>query len=464
MQTDSKIRIKRWKYTEAIHYLNSFIDFERHPEPRLQTEAKDIDRFRQLLGRLGDPHLSYPTIHITGTKGKGSTSAMLASVLQSAGLKVGLYTSPHLVSVRERIMVSGKMISKRDFASVLQQIAVEFEALREDTTLAFRTVFELLTASGFLEFQRNKVDIAIIEAGLGAKLDATIVVEPILAVVTPIGLDHTQVLGDTVELIAADKSHVIKKGVTAISAPQVAGVAKELSKRARQFDSKLVFAPGRAELTVLASTLKGSEVTSDRAWLEQTPLKLALSGDFQLTNLSVVLSAVEQLKKQGFPISAGAVEAGLSNVRWPGRMQTIKQNPKVILDGAHNSLAIEAFVFAVASLVKAQKPQIVFSSIIGKPVDEMVRILASIPGTFHIAPLQFPKGLQIETLRSAVSKAGGSVVEYSTVPEAFEGAKHAAGRKGLVLATGSLYLVGELLRYLKGLPLSIKNGGIDDSV
>ncbi len=459
-----KKRAGRWSYREAVGYLNSFIDFERNPEPRLQTEAKDIERFRLLLQRLGNPHLAYPTIHVAGTKGKGSTSQLLASILQSAGLKVGLYTSPHLKSVRERIAVSNKLISKRDFAFAMQRIADEFDALRDDKDLAFRTVFELLTAAGFLEFQREKVDIAIIEAGLGAKLDATIVVEPILAVMTPIGLDHTTVLGNTVELIATDKAHIIKRGVTCISAIQVEGVEKKLQSRAEAVGGSVKYSPGAEEFEVIEVSWSGTDLLSKREWLAGNRLHLALAGSYQLTNLSVVLTVIEELKSKGFAIGAEAVEAGLTSARWPGRMQVISRKPQVIVDGAHNTLAVEAFAKALKELSGDSQPHVVFSSISGKPVDEMAAILVSLAKLIHIAPLQFPKGLPIDLIEIAVKKAGGTYVCYKDVPTALEGAKKSAGSNGVVVVTGSLYLVGEVLRYSKGLALSSPDGGIDDSI
>ncbi len=453
-----------WNYRAAIGYLNGFIDFERQPEPRLQTEAKDIERFRTLLERLGNPHLSYPTIHVAGTKGKGSTSVLLASILQSAGYRVGLYTSPHLVSVRERVIVSSKMIGRRNFALVMSRIAMEFDSLSRDQSLAFRTVFELLTAAGFLEFQRQNTDMAVIEAGLGAKLDATIVVEPILAVMTPIGLDHTHVLGNTVELIAADKAHIIKPGVTVVSAPQIESAHKELQKRADEVGGYLRYAPGAKEFTVKRRSWKGTELSSNRRWLKGNPIRLALAGSYQLTNLSVVLTAVEELRSRGFSIGVEAVEAGLANARWPGRMQVIDRRPQVILDGAHNTLAVAAFQSALNELIGCRKPHVVFSSIIGKPVEEMASLLAANAEMMHLSPLQFPKGMPIESLLDAVKPTGAQYRTYADAPSALAGARQAAGEDGIVVVTGSLYLVSEVLRHYKGLPMSSVTGGIDDSI
>ena len=180
--------------------------------------------------------------------------------------------------------------------------------------------------------------------------------------------------------------------------------------------------------------------------------------------MSVALTAIDELKSKGFAISGESVEAGLAAARWPGRMQLIARHPKVIIDGAHNTLAVEAFSTAFSQLVRGKRPHIVFSSISGKPVDEMAKILVSIAELIHIAPLQFPKGLPTDTLKSAVEKAGGKYIIYTDVPSAMDGAKRSAGVDGVVVVTGSLYLVGEVMRHYRGLSLSSPNGGIDDSI
>ncbi|MFN3822036.1 MAG: bifunctional folylpolyglutamate synthase/dihydrofolate synthase, partial [bacterium] len=186
--------VKLWTYRRAIGYLNSFLDYERIPEPRVKTTEEDLARFCSLLSSLGDPHKSYPVIHIVGTKGKGSTAALLASILRHSGYRVGLYTSPHLISVRERIVVDGKPITKGEMAEILMILRDIFTPFKP-YSLSFRTVFEHLTAGALLYFARKGVDIAVIEAGMGARLDATNVVDPLLVIITPIGLDHTLVLG-----------------------------------------------------------------------------------------------------------------------------------------------------------------------------------------------------------------------------------------------------------------------------
>lgn len=451
-------------YRQAIDYLNTFIDFERLPEPRLKTESEDIARFRDLLEELGNPHTAYPVAHVVGTKGKGSTSALLASILRAAGYRAALYTSPHLVSVRERIAFDGRNISRAEFAAAMRRIRQAFEPRRQIHPLAFRTVFELLTAVGFLHFARRRADFAVIEAGLGAKLDATIVVDPSLTIMTPIGLDHTNVLGDTVALIAADKSHAIKYGVPVVSAPQCAEALEQIERRASAMNSRLTIAGGATDFRVLRQSPRRSILIGQTGQFSGFEFELRLPGGFQATNLSTTLTAVSALRAQGYAIPDDAVIAGVKNTRWAGRLQTVSLRPRLILDGAHNTLAIRALGEAVATLLPASKPVVVFSAITGKPAAEMIREIAGFASRIVLTPISFPKSLTLETLREKADGIGVPCQFASDPRQALEKAKKTAGVDGVVIVTGSLYLVGEVLRSLKGYPPPPEGGGIDADI
>jgi len=457
-------RRPNWRFATAVGYLNTFIDFERLPEPRLQTEASDIDRFRGLLKQLGNPQQQYKIIHVVGTKGKGSTSALIASCLQRAGYKVGLYTSPHLITVRERIEINGRPISRTRFAHIMATIKDSFEASQREKSLAFRTVFELLTAAGFVAFAEEGVEIAVVEAGLGAKLDATIVVDPLLTVVTPIGLDHTTVLGNTVTLIASDKAHAIKSMGRAISAPQSTEAKIELEARAEKMGAALRFAPGAIEFQIKHEDLNGSKVIGLNEPYQGMAFTLPLAGGFQLTNLSTALGAITWLRELGINVSDSAIKSGVAHVRWPGRFQTVAEKPPIILDGAHNTIAIRALVEAVELLLPAREMVVVFSAIHGKPVVEMLREIGQFANHIIVAPLRFPKGYSTEELLEAAETAGVRVEAASGIPQAIELAKTALPESGALLITGSLYLIGEALRHLKGLPPPANNGGIDPAI
>jgi len=286
-------------YRASIGYLNSFIDFERIPEPRLKTQPDDIERFRALLGDLGNPHLRYKTIHVVGTKGKGSTSALLASILKEASYKVGLYTSPHLLSVRERIAINGRMISKREFTRLIGSIREHFSRHFTSDSAAFRTVFEHLTAtaSSLLPTpewtsQLSKPEWEPVGFDYCRRTDTHDNYS--------IGLDHTAVLGNTIALSQQTRlTPSSRRG--AVSAPQTDDARKELQARANAVGAKLYYAPGADEFDVAETTLHGSFIRHVRGDVSNTPMRLALAGRFQLDNLSNVLTSIDYLRTADIP-------------------------------------------------------------------------------------------------------------------------------------------------------------------
>ena len=451
-------------YRRSIAHLNSFINFERLPEPRFNTQQRDIDRFRVLLQNLGTPQSAFSTIHIAGTKGKGSTAAILASILCAAGYRVGVYTSPHLITVRERMRIDGRIISKREFASVMSRIAGINRASNGNDLTGFRTVFEHLTAAALLWFASRQVDVAILEAGLGGRLDATVVVDPVVSVLTPIGLDHTAILGDTIAEIAADKAHIIKFGIPAISACQSPEALNELQKRAHLVGADLHLATGRKEFKLKSCSFTGQEFLSGREGLNDCMLKLNLPGRFQLDNVSTALTVVDVLRKRGFNISIDAVSAGLRTVRWLGRMQYVKGKPPVILDGSHNIMAVEALLESLIPLIRDFRLRVVFSALRSKPIEGMLGRLSRHACGFHLAPICFPKSANGMELASLADSLGLDYKLHYDLPSAFESACSEAGSDEVILATGSLYLVGEILRARRGLNPPPRDGGIDDSI
>lgn len=451
-------------YASAIKYLNGFINFERLPEPRMDTREDDIFRFRELLTELGDPQDDYSIVHIAGTKGKGSTAAILGSVLRAAGYRVGLYTSPHLVSVRERIKVDGRMVSKQQFASLLNRIKNCSSLIENGRDISFRTVFEHLTAAAFLEFNRRKVDIAMIETGLGGRLDATVVVDPILSVLTPIGLDHTAILGDTISQIAADKACIIKPDVHCVSAPQSPEAMNELKKRALSINSTLSVAP-RAELfDIIRADMHGTHFRFKNSHMRAGQFYINLPGNFQLENVSTVFTSLGILDSLGFRVSDEAIRRGLSRVNWAGRFQVLPGSPRVVLDGAHNAFAVKTLCDALRQLSPDVRYRVVFSVMRHKPVQEMLRILSERCSKFYLAPLRFPKGLPGADIICDAQKTGLSAQLFDNIPSAFDCARREALSGEIVLATGSLYLVGEIIRHIRGIPVPPEDGRIDDFV
>jgi len=423
------------------------------------------------LRELGDPQADYPVIHIAGTKGKGSVAAILSSILQSAGYKVGLYTSPHLISVRERIRVKNRIVSKREFSSLISRIRASkersfttFGMTTVDHNLAYRTVFEHLTAAALLFFADRRVDVSIIEAGLGGKLDATVVVDPILSVITPVGLDHTAILGDRITEIAADKAHIIKQGTPSVSAVQDPDAAQELLKRAEGVSSALVFAKGSTEFEVVSRDFTGQRLKCSREWLGSEEIKLSLPGGYQLDNLSTALTCVESLKENGFQITPEAVRVGLSRARWTGRLQFVRKPFRMILDGSHNALAMRVLLKSLDDLIPGNKLRVIFSAMSSKPVGEMLKILSSKAVKFYLVPLSFPKGMPVNDLAHQAELEKLSFAVCNDVPAAIEQSVRETRKGEMILVTGSLYLVGEVLRFRRGYPIPPSDGRIDDFI
>lgn len=452
------------KYTDAINYLNGFVNFEHQPDSHFNTRKDDLIRFRELLTRLGKPQSRYPVIHIVGTKGKGSTGALIASVLHQAGYKVGLFTSPHLVTVRERIRIGQRMISKREFARIISIIRNQPKNIRTGNHRAFRTVFEHLTALALVAFSRQSVDIAVLEAGLGGKLDSTVVTDPILTVTTPVGLDHQAILGDTIAEIAADKACAIKPSIPVVTAPQDSEAMREIVKQSEKRRAPLTIAPGSLEFQILKPGISSSTFQASRDWMPDAELKVGLAGEFQLENVSTAISAVEYLKASGFVISREALQKGLSRVRFEGRLQVLPANVPIFLDGAHNTMAIRVIVQTLHNLIRKRRFRVVFSAMKNKPVGQMLDYLQDSTVSFYLAPLQFPKSLNREMLEELSLRLLVPSQVFRNVPEAYDTALRDVQTNEAILVTGSLYLVGEVLRHVRGNPPPVPDGQIDPRI
>lgn len=399
-----------------------------------------LDRIRRLLRALGDPHLAYPVVHVAGTNGKGSTAAMIASVLAASGYKVGMYTSPHLVAYGERIVVDGLPITAAEMAAVVAEVEPALRGLEGTAGPAPAggpprdgfTEFEVGTALAFCALRRSQVDVAVVEVGLGGRLDATNVVSPLLTVITAIDLDHTQVLGDTLAQVAGEKAGILKPGVPLVLAPQQPEAEAVVRRRAEE-----VGAPVRDAVPGHCGPFTA---------LQGQPLRLPLLGSHQQVNAAVAITAAGVLAEAGWDIDAGTVARGLANVRWPGRIEVVQDNPLVILDGAHNLASTEALASTLAELGWNRCAVLVFGTLTGKPADAMLRRL--MPYCKDVVLTQVEGRLPAQDAAEAGARWSGvwpgEVVVEPDVEAAFARAEQMAGPRGTVLVSGSLYLVGAL--------------------
>ena len=321
-------------YSSALHSLLRLVDYERMVSPTNTRARYDLRRMEALLHRLGDPHLGIPTVHVAGTKGKGSTAAMCASVLSRQGYRTGLYTSPHLHTFRERVRLDGAPISEEEFAALVEEIWPDLEWVSRHEDFGEVTMFEALTAMALCYF-RKTADLQVLEVGLGGRLDTTNLAIPEVSVITSLSLDHTSVLGDTIEAIASEKAGIIKPGVPVVTSPQVPEAMTVIESVCHEKSADLIKV--------------GNDLTWSKKWggpdgqavhvrgrLGNYTIWTSLIGDYQLENVTTAMGALEVLKEKGFDVSDRAIREGFGAVDWPCRLEVLSKAPPVICDGAHN--------------------------------------------------------------------------------------------------------------------------------
>ena len=394
-----------------------------------------LERTRRLLGRLGNPQEKLKFVHIAGSNGKGSTAAMLASVLTAAGVKTGLYTSPHLWTFHERFQVDGAPIPGEDLAEITAQV---LEAAEDETE------FELMTAIGMVYFLRAGCDLVVLETGLGGRLDSTNVIPaPEAAVITHIGLEHTELLGDTVEKIAAEKAGIIKPGCGAVLYAQGGGVRAVVEEACERQGASLAVTE---EPVVLSSGLTGQTFT----YRGKGPYQIPLLGKYQVHNAAVVLTTVEVLRGRGWDISEGAVQEGLSRAVWPGRLELARRSPDVILDGGHNPQCMEALARALRELYPGKKLIFLTGVLADKDYPAMMGEILPLAKEFYTITPDSERAMPATELAAYLESRGVKAAPCGSVREGLELALVFLPPEDVVCVTGSLYMIGEV-RHLLGL-------------
>ena len=438
------------KYQAALDFIYAFVDYETSHQPRSPLNY-DLRRMHELLARLGNPHLAASSVHIAGTKGKGSTAAMIAAALTAAGYRTGLYTSPHLIDISERIRVDGRLISPSELVECVEQLKPEVEAVNTAATYGKLTTFEVLTALGFMYFAQKRADFQVVEVGLGGRLDATNVIQPEVCAITTLGLDHTDVLGDTLAKIAAEKAGIIKPGVPVVSARQE-NEADEVIKSFCDRNNALLVRVGR-DITYSSrgerDGVQSLEITGRRGVYE---VALPLYGRFQQENAAVALGVLEALAERGFKVTPQSIVSGMQNVRWPGRFQVIRTHPEVVIDGAHNPQAAHELRLALGDFL-AGKPRGRRILVIGMSSDKDYPTVALELGALFDVVIatrsRHPRALAVDILAAEFSKHGCEVQTAGSVAEAMDKALEFSADNSLICATGSLFIVGEALEWAR---------------
>lgn len=407
-----------------------------------------LEETRALLEELGQPQDAFLSIHVAGTNGKGSVCAMLASVLQAAGYRTGLYTSPHLIRFNERVRVQGEPITDVELA---RQIELVEDALARRCEGGMRdaTFFEFTTALAFSHFCDQKVQVAVIETGMGGRLDATNVLTPVLSVITPIGLDHQQYLGNTVEAIAAEKAGIIKPGRPVVCA-EMDGAAREvIRKTARARGSPFVPVAESVQVKRVRQTLVGQRISVETPDEAIGPIILPLLGTHQLANVATTVTALLTFRDTcSLPVAAEAIKRGLAAVPWPARLQVVEHEPPVLVDGAHNPPAAMALARALHEVAPKQPVGLVSSFLSDKDAAGFLRELAGGVRKLWLVPLSNERAMSMADMLAAARAARISAEPVADLVAALVEAKAwAREQKGMVCVAGSLYLAGEALQY-----------------
>jgi dihydrofolate synthase / folylpolyglutamate synthase len=441
-------------YRAAIDQLNSLVP-ELYAPTGKPHRRFSIDEIRILLDALGNPQKHFPSVLIAGTNGKGSTASTLASILSEAGLRTGLYTSPHLERPNERIRLgrpeTSSEIADDDFARLYFRVHDAGQQLLLSGSLAqLPSYFEILTALAFLHFAENKVDVAVLEVGMGGRLDATNVVDPLLSIVTDISLDHMEWLGPTISAIAREKAGILRPGGTMITLPQHPEANQVLGEVATELGVRGVSA---APYVPAAGTSGPYTVDALGATIK---VNSPLAGAHQQRNVALAIAAaVELAEHHGFPITPAAIENGIRLTRWPGRLERIskldgisKNNTEWILDVAHNPAGAWALRAAVRGILESHQPRLlVFSCLRDKPLSEMAQILFPLFDEVIVAPIHNARAVSLEDLLAAAAATGTPAMAANSVSDALRMAResiaqNSAGR-GIGVVSGSVYLVGE---------------------
>ncbi len=437
------------EYHAALIWLYGFVDNEAVRPPR-DDSRYDLRRVRLLLERLGNPHLKAKTVHIAGSKGKGSTAAMIASVLRQAGYKTGLYTSPHLIETYERFKINENFIGEDEFIAEADKLYPIIAAINTEAKYGELTTFEIMTAIAFDFFAQNGVGWQVIEVGLGGRLDATNVVAPEISVITTINLEHTDVLGNTLAEIAAEKAGIIKHGVPVVSAPQVGEVKTVIDAACRKMDAPLYFVD--LETVSPSRYADGRQLFRVEGRLDTYEVRSPLLGTYQRVNAAVAVAALEGLIDRGVPgIDKGSIEQGLATVDWPGRFQILDRQPLIIADGAHNPASVRELIASLDAFLRDRENRprptlLVIGASSDKNIHGMAEVLAPWFDEIVVTRTRHPRAMDLKQLGRAFEAQGNKRVNYtSTVAEAIVLAVKLAGPDGLVCVTGSLFAVGEAL-------------------
>lgn len=442
------------KYQQSLDYLYSYIDYSLTRSFRYSPEKFDLKRMEILLEKLGNPHEKYKIIHIAGTKGKGSTAAFIETILRTAGYKTGLYTSPHMIDFRERIRLCGEKVPKREFVGLVEKIKPIAENIERITT------FELTTAIGFLFFANMNVDVAVVEVGMGGRLDATNVVTPLVSVITQISYDHTDILGKTLNAIAHEKGGIIKNNIPTVLAPQKELAYEELinitkirnssvtnvgddyrfSSYKRSLDCQII------NLWSVKDQLKMNAFLTDPQKSNWKPIqaKLPLLGYHQIVNAATAYSAIQVIRKFAIQVTDRDILEGFNNTSWPGRFEVIKKDPPLIIDSAHNPESALMLRLTIEDYLKVVPAILLFGASEDKDVHGMLEYLIPRMDEIVVTESTHPRMMKAQEVYKICQQLGGKAKCLPHIEDAYDYCREKAGNEKAIIVGGSIFVAAAM--------------------
>jgi dihydrofolate synthase/folylpolyglutamate synthase len=432
-------------YKKAIKYLFERTNYEKEIGLRYNVTTFNLNRVEKLLSLVGNPHKKIATVHIAGTKGKGSTATMLAKMLEANHYNVGLYTSPHVVHLHERITVNSETISEQEMLGLMNRLYTPVEKVSRTDPLTF---FEILTTLAFMHFFDKKVDIAVIETGMGGRLDSTNVIKPKVVGITSLSIDHQHQLGDTIDKIAKEKAGVFKRGVPAISVQQEPAAMRVLKSQASTTKAPLSVTGGDIDFSYRFETSREHGPHTRVCLTTQTSkfehLRVPLHGKHQAINCGLALAMLDRLKSSGYKIDNEKATEGLHKVSLMGRMEMICDDPRIIIDAAHNAASIEVLIHAIGQNIPYDSMVVIFGCNSDKDVKGMLQKLQYGADKVVFTRSNSAKAMSPQDLADMYTEMCGKMCQAAvSLGEALRLAKSAISRGDLICITGSFYLIGE---------------------
>jgi dihydrofolate synthase/folylpolyglutamate synthase len=421
-------------YQATLEYLYGFVDYSLTRHLRYSPEKFNLERMREFMAVLGNPHLKYPTIHVAGTKGKGSICAMIANVFKVSGFKVGLYTSPHLQEYTERIKINDLEISKPVFVKLVEEIKPAIKQIKNLST------FEITTALAFLYFFHNKVDCAVIEVGLGGRLDATNVITPIISIISTISKDHVKILGNTFEKIGIEKAGIIKENVPVVISQQKPRIKRLFKEISRARNSEFHYVQDEIIYKFIQQDLKGQDFIILDKNDNQFFFHLPLLGFHQITNAMTTFLALKLVSQKGFQISNQKVEEGFRSVKWPGRFEVLSQKPLLIIDSAHNTDSIRKLLKTVKSVLPDKKIILIFGASEDKDIIGMLRIMLPTTSVLITSQSTHPRAMNSDKLLKLANKLGKIGLSIESIQQALSKAIETYDNNSVIIVTGSIFI------------------------